>query len=135
MRYILFPKEADAHSPIGGKARTLAKLGRAGLPVPPWFALTYDAYHAGINGSLSPAVQGELMQALEELCPHGEPVAVRSSAADEDGARHSLAGQLDSFLFVPPDRVAALVLHSLPLIQSFMARHHETKVRAFFAAA
>jgi pyruvate,water dikinase len=106
MRYILFPKEADAHSPIGGKARTLAKLGRAGLPVPPWFALTYDAYHAGINGSLSPAVQGELMQALEELCPHGEPVAVRSSAADEDGARHSLAGQLDSFLFVARADVA-----------------------------
>src|SRR5262249_13409601 len=39
-------------------------------------------------------------------CPKGETVAVRSSASDEDGAQHSFAGQLDSFLFVPPGDVA-----------------------------
>ena len=31
---------------------------------------------------------------------------MRSSASDEDGIQHSFAGQLDSFLFVPPEMVA-----------------------------
>ena len=34
-------------------------------------------------------------------------VAVRSSASDEDGTEHSFAGQLESFLNVPPADVAA----------------------------
>src|SRR5213078_1024244 len=39
----------------------------------------------------------------------GAPVAVRSSASDEDGAQHSFAGQLDSFLFVAAPDVPAKV--------------------------
>src|SRR5262249_22495281 len=60
----------------------------------------------------SAAVQQEIAAALDELCPNGELVAVRSSASDEDGAMYSFAGQLDSFLFVPcgdvPSKVAAV---------------------------
>ena len=54
----------------------------------------------------SAAVAAELADALAELCPDGAPVAVRSSASDEDGAQHSFAGQLDSFLFVAGRRRA-----------------------------
>jgi pyruvate,water dikinase len=61
------------------------------------------------NLTPSPAVQAELRQALTDLCPNGELVAVRSSAHDEDGAQHSFAGQLDSFLFVLPQEVAGKI--------------------------
>ena len=44
MRYIVRADDADRDSPIGGKARALAVLQRAGLPVPAWFALTCDAF-------------------------------------------------------------------------------------------
>ena len=47
--------------------------------------------------------------ALAELCPDGSPVAVRSSASDEDGVDHSFAGQLESYLFVQPEDVAERV--------------------------
>src|SRR5262249_59541732 len=54
-------------------------------------------------------LRAKIAAALAELCPNGETVAVRSSASDEDGAQHSFAGQLDSFLFVPPAEVAGRV--------------------------
>src|SRR5947209_13220054 len=102
MKYVIRAGEADAQSPVGGKGRALAALGRAGLPVPPWFALTSDAFDAGRP---LPGAEAELATALAELCLNGELVAVRSSAVDEDGSRESLAGQLDSFLNVPPEEV------------------------------
>src|SRR5262249_38729906 len=40
-------------------------------------------------------------EALNVLCPGGEPVAVRSSAIEEDQASHAFAGQFASFLSVP----------------------------------
>jgi rifampicin phosphotransferase len=59
-----------------------------------------------LNVQLHPSIQGELQQALIELCPNGELVAVRSSAIEEDGGEHSFAGQLESFLNVPLEEVA-----------------------------
>jgi pyruvate,water dikinase len=54
--------------------------------------------------------QRDLRNALERLCPDGGPVAVRSSAIEEDGQRHAYAGQFESFLNVPHadvvDRIA-----------------------------
>jgi rifampicin phosphotransferase len=123
--------EADGRSPLGGKARALAALAQAGLPIPPWVALVPDAFHASLtaherstlenaheaaeirraveNVQPCPTVCDELAAALAELCPNGELVAVRSSAADEDGTQHSFAGQLDSFLFVDPAHVTEKV--------------------------
>jgi phosphohistidine swiveling domain-containing protein len=106
-----------AKFPIGGKARTLAALQQTGLPVPPWFVVLPHAFTAAADAAREPVrlgdgVRAEIERALAEICPEGESVAVRSSAADEDGATHSLAGQLESFLNVDradvEDRIAAV---------------------------
>jgi len=90
-------------APLGGKAAALARLGAAGLPVPPWRVVLPGA------GPLPPAAAAELARAVRELSPDGAPLAVRSSARDEDGAEHSFAGLLESFLAVPPEQVAEKV--------------------------
>jgi pyruvate,water dikinase len=81
---------------MGGKGASLAKLSAAGFPVPAWFVV-----------SPVDVVDGDVTSAVQRL--GGEQLAVRSSAVDEDGSEHSFAGQLESFLNVPPDGVLARV--------------------------
>jgi pyruvate,water dikinase len=110
---------------LGGKARALATLGGAGLPVPPWLVVTPKAFEGSLTSAqrraiasardhreagavlgdarLAPAVEAELVRALSAIVPNGGRLAVRSSAVDEDSADHSFAGQLQSFLFVARD--------------------------------
>ncbi len=78
----------DGHN-VGGKARGLAVLRKAGLKVPPGFIVV---------PSKKPADREELRHAYEAL--GGGPVAVRSSAGVEDGEDLSAAGQYESFLGV-----------------------------------
>ncbi|MEV4263740.1 PEP/pyruvate-binding domain-containing protein [Kribbella sp. NPDC049584] len=83
---MLVPLAEATVDAYGGKAGGLGALIRAGLPVP--------------DGVVVPdgAVADELGQWLLRM---GDPlVAVRSSAANEDTARTSAAGQHDSFLGV-----------------------------------
>lgn len=98
MSAIVWPQDGAAARELGGKGAALASAQLAGLPVPDWFAVPPCAAPAELEAALAAA--------LARLCPKGEPVAVRSSAPDEDGARLSFAGQLDSHLFVPPEAVA-----------------------------
>lgn len=84
----LFPDTANATAPFGGKGAALFHLSRAGFPVPEWFALPPEEV---IDRASWPPLAGEY--------------AVRSSAAAEDGAAHSFAGQFDTFLYVPPERI------------------------------
>lgn len=86
---------ADAEL-IGGKARGLADLFRIGLPVPPAVVLTTEA-HARFrsDGKMAEADRAALAEAVEQI---GPPLAVRSSAADEDAAERSAAGQYDSVM-------------------------------------
>jgi pyruvate,water dikinase len=127
-RFIVFDHEAGPDAPLGGKAAALANLGNADLPIPPWFVVRPEAFHdslaqdqrkalddakngqglQGVLKGLVPAAEvcDEIAKALKELCPNGGLVAVRSSASEEDGAQHSFAGQLDSFLFVHANQVA-----------------------------
>ncbi|ALC18016.1 pyruvate phosphate dikinase [Desulfuromonas soudanensis] len=127
MTYIITPTPGKSPAALGGKAKALASLQGASLPIPPWFVVSPTAFqdsltaagHAALSAGnpaevlialqlLSPAepVCLAVAAALTRLCPQGELVAVRSSALDEDGNEHSFAGQLDSFLFVSPTDVA-----------------------------
>ncbi|MFC4114223.1 PEP/pyruvate-binding domain-containing protein [Nonomuraea zeae] len=105
----------------GGKAGALGALLRAGLPVPDGFVVSFGAYAAAVrdldlgrcgDGPGDPgaareaiearpvdaAVVAALGRALDGL--GDPPVAVRSSAAGEDTALASAAGQHESFLAV-----------------------------------
>src|SRR5262249_55436044 len=129
--FVIRDREADLQAPLGGKARALASLRQAGLPIPEWLVVTPDAFHKSLSSEQQAAlhvardaesiravveqvrpaaeVLSELRPALDELCADRAMVAVRSSASDEDGAQHSFAGQLDSFLFVRREDVAEKV--------------------------
>ena len=63
-------------------------------------ACASDEEVVALIGSVQPSapVRASLDQAFEALAGDGGLVAVRSSASDEDGAAHSFAGQLESFL-------------------------------------
>jgi pyruvate,water dikinase len=91
--------DADAGR-VGGKGLSLGTMAAAGLPVPPGFVVTTDAYRrlttAGIASD--PAFAEALATAYREL--GGGPVAVRSSATAEDAADTSFAGQQETILGV-----------------------------------
>jgi len=122
-RYILSLTEiGDDDAPrVGAKALRLAQLARAGLPVPPGFCITAEAYRAFFGANFPPgadpdpaALRGatvppDVVRAVEEasaaLLSWGEgegveAVAVRSSATAEDLPEASFAGQYDTFLNV-----------------------------------
>jgi rifampicin phosphotransferase len=103
---------------MGGKALALAALANAGLPVPPWFVVLPSAFEASASPDLAseladrssevaaeaririaPGVRSAIAAALAGFPEHAT-FAIRSSAPDEDGSRHSFAGQLESFLGV-----------------------------------
>jgi pyruvate,water dikinase len=127
MRYILRSSGSGNGSNLGGKARSLMRLARAGFSVPEFFVLVPQAFRDSLapaqRAALEPACDPEtLRSALSELAP-GSPVrrelaaallgfgrdealfAVRSSAPEEDGAERSFAGQLKSFLGVRPQEI------------------------------
>jgi phosphoenolpyruvate synthase/pyruvate phosphate dikinase len=89
---------ADAHeeSRFGAKATGLGAAARTGLPIPPGIAL---------SGAIVDAVAAGQGDAIEQVVtaarPLAVPLAVRSSAADEDGADASFAGQHLTLLNVP----------------------------------
>lgn len=90
-----FWKDADFDAlPVGGKARALALLCRAGFDIPPWRVVLPESENP------EPDCGGE-----EFLRATGGPWAVRSSALDEDGRTHSFAGQLESHLTVPREHL------------------------------
>lgn len=80
----------------GGKGASLGELVRAGIPVPPGFVVTAEAYAAFREGSVSLAFIDEVLAAFDSL--DNDFVAVRSSATAEDGASASWAGELETYL-------------------------------------
>ena len=83
---------------VGGKARGLAELVRLRVPVPPAVVLTTQAHERfRERGAIAEEDRVALAAAVAEL---GEPLAVRSSAADEDTDDRSAAGQYDSVMGV-----------------------------------
>ncbi|MFI1865291.1 PEP/pyruvate-binding domain-containing protein [Streptomyces jumonjinensis] len=119
----------DATMPalVGGKAANLGELLRAGLPVPPGFAVTTDAYRmlpatreltglapdaarrALLGAPVPPEVYEAVVTAYRAL-GDDVPVAVRSSATAEDLPFASFAGQQDTHLnIIGADAVADAV--------------------------
>ena len=89
-------EKALNESMFGSKAVGLGQALRDGLSVPPGIALC---------GAIVDAVASGEARAINEVLkwarPLGGPLAVRSSAADEDGASASFAGQHLTLLNVP----------------------------------
>lgn len=83
---------------FGSKAARLSAALRAGLPVPPGFALSYQAVARLGREGLSGAEERRLQEAITLYGETG--LAVRSSAIGEDSGSASFAGQHLSLLNV-----------------------------------
>jgi pyruvate,water dikinase len=81
---------------FGSKAVGLGQAVRDGLPVPAGVALSGAIVDAVASGD-----QEAIEQIVQATRPLGGPLAVRSSAVDEDGADASFAGQHLTLLNVP----------------------------------
>ena len=96
MKLVVPLEKAVDDTIFGSKAVGLGQAIRDGLPVPPGVAL---------SGAIVEAVAAGDRSALREVArwvsPLGGPLAVRSSAIDEDGATASFAGQHLTLLNVP----------------------------------
>ena len=130
--------ESFVRREAGGKGYNLYRMGRLGLPVPEWVALGRGVFERFAAGGLRDRIEGlvatlapeEAAARIEEAIlaeplpaevadeaaqawarvSDGGAISVRSSAADEDGAAHSFAGQLSSFLYVTSPEDAGLCL-------------------------
>ncbi|MGE5128899.1 MAG: PEP/pyruvate-binding domain-containing protein [Sphingomonadaceae bacterium] len=129
---VLPAHQIDRASRVGGKAASLAAMTQAGLPIPDWFAVLPAAFEASVPAAtastlgqaataqaaqallrdvrLSDDTLDQIAGALERIATQDDLLAIRSSAGEEDSARLSFAGQLDSFLRVPVAQVAARVI-------------------------
>ena len=124
------PNDSETVTLIGGKALGLHHLKALGVPVPPWATLSTLFLRHVCEGDTDlqrllaaecaeiPAKaglirdhlknmpisenDGDLLRTVWEKISEqgGKPVAVRSSAADEDSVHLSFAGQMESFLNV-----------------------------------
>jgi pyruvate, water dikinase len=81
---------------FGGKAVGLGDALRDGLPVPPGVAVPGPVVEAVAAGD-----EAAIAEVAAAVGPLGGPLAVRSSAVDEDGADASFAGQHLTLLNVP----------------------------------
>ena len=105
----------------GGKANSLLKLVKYGLPVPKFMILSSNFFKEFINynkiethdfekvceqidqGVFSESLINELFDFWNKN--KFEKVAVRSSAANEDGKEKSFAGQYNTYLYVTKDNL------------------------------
>ena len=81
---------------FGAKAVGLGDAARAGLPLPPGVALSGEIVEAVAGGE-----ERAIKKVTKAVRPLGGPLAVRSSAVDEDSADASFAGQHLTLLNVP----------------------------------
>ncbi len=134
-------------SQMGGKGARLARLARAGFPVPEGFCLGPGAFRQALlrlgvpddervdqeclaalrRISLGPDLEAALANALRRL--GGGPVAVRSSAVDEDGSQRSFAGQYRSHLHRNG------LGDVLGAVQDIWASYFDRRVRAYRGSA
>lgn len=114
---------------VGGKALGLGRLHDLGLPVPPAAVLDVEAHERWRAGE---GLDGRDRAALERLLEQiGQPVAVRSSAVDEDAVDRSAAGQYDSVMGVRGmDGLLAAVEHCYREAEGHRARAYRGETPA-----
>ena len=110
---LFFDAITEADGPqVGGKALSLGRMARAGLPVPLGFVVTVEAYRRLFNVGLRSDV-GFVQTVLTAYHQLGAGlVAVRSSATAEDGAEASFAGQQETRLGVISDDAVLAAIES-----------------------
>ena len=96
----------EAPALAGNKAATLARLRRAGFPVPPGGVVSAEALR-GVHDELPAAVRASLRKVPDVVGPG--PWAVRSSSTREDSEQASFAGQFETVLGVEADGLAEAV--------------------------
>lgn len=120
MKIILDVDSPVAAEKLGAKAAALSALERAGLPVPPWFVVSSDAFAASVDDAgriakrrlrIEPSeeVRAGIARAVSKLVEDDDRLAVRSSMPGEDGRTRSFAGQFESHLGVRREDVAERV--------------------------
>lgn len=98
---------AGTEHDIGGKAESLGKMLRMGLPVPSGYVITARAFD---GGKLKKGASEELSRLVKKLSAGRGTYAVRSSAIGEDGAEDSFAGAYETVLDVKPEDIEKAVL-------------------------
>jgi pyruvate,water dikinase len=110
---------AEVRKLAGAKAANLAALSASGVRIPAWAAISSEA-----ADRLGADELAEVVRAAYEKAGAGR-VAVRSSGLEEDGSRHSFAGQFDTFLNVSGvDEVVARVRACWASATSERSRHY-----------
>lgn len=128
-------READPQNRarFGGKGASLAALSRASFEVPDGFIIPVDVASRlqGAPDTWPADLRRTLVARLAALAPNFEPVAVRSSAADEDGATTSFAGQHETLLnVVGSDAFLDAVARCLASAESESARAYRQSTGA-----
>lgn len=136
--------EAQRLELVGGKAASLARLA-VDQRVPPGFTLSTKSYEIwGATTIGTGNIAPEFVNAVEELYAELEirtgvmavPVAVRSSAVDEDGTGDSFAGLHDTFLnIVGADAVMGAVVKCWASLNSPQALQYRKSKRLDVEAA
>ena len=96
MKQVVPLAKAHDHAIFGSKAVGLGEAARSGLPLPPGVALSGSIVEAVAAGE-----ERAIRKVAKSVRPLDGPLAVRSSAVDEDGAGASFAGQHLTLLNVP----------------------------------
>lgn len=96
MKTVVPLDKAHDDSVFGSKAVGLGEAARGGIPLPPGVALSGEIVEAVASGEA-----GAIKKVAKSVGSLPSPLAVRSSAVDEDGAEASFAGQHLTLLNVP----------------------------------
>lgn len=115
----------------GGKAASLGALTRASFDVPPGYVIPVEsaARLKGAPEKWPKALRRDLLERLDALVPGHQPVAVRSSAVDEDSETASFAGQYQTVLGVVGHQ------QFLAAVESCLASLDTEEARAYRARA
>jgi phosphoenolpyruvate synthase/pyruvate phosphate dikinase len=106
---------------IGEKAKNLFRLIEIGIKVPPFIVLPQEVLTALLPQEILQLSYKEITSFIQQInipqdtvegivskLPAANYFAVRSSAANEDNADFSFAGQFESYLFVTKENLAGV---------------------------